>query len=69
MSGRCRVFVDGRPHVAARPTPLKRGEAWPQDMPGGSFTGQHPGEKPSVSSADSPLFKGAFFARRGGYKG
>ena len=56
------------PCVGAAPTyhtPLEKGGGMAEGYAGGFlFSTPHPGQKPPVSSADSPLFKGAFFVRR-----
>ena len=51
-------------------TPLEKGGGMAEGYAGGVLSAVlHLGQKPPVSSADSPLFKGAFFALRGGSGG
>ena len=56
------------PCVGAAPTyhtPLEKGGGMAEGHAGGFLSVVlHLGQKPPVSSADSPLFKGAFFALR-----
>ena len=55
----------GRPRVAACLTPLEKGGGMAKGYAGGFLSAVlHLGQKPPVSFADSPLFKGAFFALR-----